>query len=97
MARVNKFCVTCYVSKAPFESLDLTDWNTPESLKRITCIIMIHAGHQNREIAVVAQCTLNTVKTIRQEVEDCDGDYEAVARRKKHNRRSDCVRTAEFL
>ena len=38
-----------------------------------------------------------TVKTIRHELENCDGDYEAVARRKQHNRRSDCVHTAEFL
>ena len=42
---------------ASFESLDLPsfiymmtermdDWNPPESWKRITCIMMIHAGHQ---------------------------------------------------
>ena len=36
-------------------------------------------------------------KTIRHEPENCDGDYEAVARRRQHSRRSDCVRTAEFL
>ena len=35
------------------------------------------------------------MRTIRHRLEDCDGDYEAVARRKKHSRRSDCVRTAE--
>ena len=50
--------------------------------------MMIHAGHQNKEITVVAQCSLNTVRTIWHELENCDRDYEAVARRKQHNRRS---------
>ena len=59
--------------------------------------MMIHAGHQNNEITVAAQCSMNTVKTIRHKQENCDGDYGAVARRKQHCRRSDCVRTAEFL
>ena len=57
--------------------------------------MMIHAGHKNKEIMVAAQCSLNTVKTIRHELKNCDGYYEAMARRKQHNRRSDCVRTAE--
>ena len=73
------------------------DWNPPESRKRIKCIMMIHAGHQNKEIMVAAQYSLNTIKTIRHELENCDGDYEAVARRKQQNGRSDCIRTAEFL
>lgn len=30
------------------------DWNPPESWKGITCIMMIHAGHQNK-IMVAAQ------------------------------------------
>ena len=59
--------------------------------------MMIHAGHQNKEITVAAQCSQNTAKTIRHELQNCDGDYEAVARRRQHNRRSNCVRTAEFL
>ena len=57
-----------------------------ENEKRITCVMMIHTIHQNKEIMVAAQCSLNTVKTIRNEMENSDGDYEAVARRKKHNR-----------
>ncbi|KAL1116511.1 hypothetical protein AAG570_004983 [Ranatra chinensis] len=40
---------------------------------------------------------MNTVKTIRHELESCNGDYEDAARRKIPSRRSDCVRTAEFL
>ena len=75
----------------------MDDWNPPESWKGITCIKMIHAGHQNTEIMAAAQCSLNTVKTIRHELKNSDGDYEAVAGRKQHSRRSDCIRTAEFL
>ena len=75
---------------ASFESLDppsficmmterMDDWNPPKSWKRMTCIMtMIHAGHQNKEIMVAAQCTLNTVMTIRHEPENCEGVYEAV-------------------
>ena len=47
---------------------------------------------------VAAQCSLKKLlKAIRHGLENCDGDYEAVAKRKQHCRRSDCVRTAEFL
>ncbi len=75
----------------------MDNWNPPESWKRITCIMMIRAGHQNNEIMYAAQCSLNTVKTIRNEVERSNEDYEAVATRKQHKRRSDCARSAEFL
>ena len=57
----------------------MDDWNTPESSERITCIMMIHTGNQNKEITVAAQCSLHTEKTISHELENCDGDYEAVA------------------
>ena len=48
----------------------MVDLKPPESWKRITCIMMIHAGHHNKEIMVVAQCSLNTVKTIRHKLEN---------------------------
>ena len=50
----------------------MDDWNPPESWKRITCIKMLHADHQNKEIIVAAQSSPNTVKTIRHELENCD-------------------------
>ena len=59
----------------------MNDRNPPESWKRITCIMMVHAGHQNKEITVAAYCSLNNLKTIRHELENSDGDYEAVARK----------------
>ena len=93
---------------ASFESLDppsfiyvmterINDCHRPESWKRITCIMMIHAGHQNKETIFAAQCSLNTVTTIRHELENCVGCYMVVARRKQHSRRSDCACAAEFL
>ena len=67
---------------ASFESFDppsfiygmterMDDWNQPESWKSITCVMMIHAGHQKKEITVAAQCSLNTVRAIRHELENC--------------------------
>lgn len=55
----------------------------------------IRAGHQNKEIIAAAQYSLNTIKTIRHGIENCNGNYEA--KRKEHSRRSDCVRKAEFI
>lgn len=40
----------------------------------------------------VAQCPLNAVETIRREMENCNEDYEAVACRKEHSRRSPYTR-----
>ena len=40
----------------------MNDWNRPESWKTITCIMIICAGHQNKEIYFAAQCSLNTGK-----------------------------------
>ena len=75
----------------------IDDWSTPESWKRKTCIILIHADHLNKEIMVAVQFSMKSVMTIWHELGNCDGDYEAVVRRKKHSGRSYFVRTAEFL
>ena len=37
------------------------------------------------------------MKAIRHQLENSDGEYEAVARRKQLNRRSDCVHTVEYI
>ena len=60
------------------------DWNPPELWKRIICIMMICTSHQNKEIMFTAQCSLNSVKTIQNEVEGCNENYEVVATRKQH-------------
>ena len=53
----------------------MDDWNPPESNERIPCIMMIHVGHQHKEITVAAQCSLYTVETIGHVLENSDGDY----------------------
>uniref|UniRef100_A0A4Y0BF18 Tc1-like transposase DDE domain-containing protein n=1 Tax=Anopheles funestus TaxID=62324 RepID=A0A4Y0BF18_ANOFN len=65
--------------------------------KRITCIMMIRAGRDNRDIMECVQCSLNTVKAIRNEMGENSDDDEAVAARKPHSQRRDCVRTDAFL
>src|SRR5215510_10665728 len=72
-------------------------WKPSEYWKRITCIMMIRSGQQTSAIMTAAECSLNTVTTIRSEMKSCNGDYEAVAARKQHSRRSDCSRTPEFI
>lgn len=59
-------------------------------MEKITFIMVIHARHQNKGIIVPTQWSLSTVKTIRYEMENCNGDYEAVAVRK------DCVAPQKF-
>ncbi|XP_061516646.1 uncharacterized protein LOC133393851 [Anopheles gambiae] len=65
--------------------------------KRITCIMMIRAGRDNRDIMQCVQCSLNTVKAIRSKLGENSEDDEAVAARKPHSQRRDCVRTDAFL
>ena len=75
----------------------MESWKRSEYWKRITCIMMIRAGHSNADITTAAQCSVNTVKTVRRDMEGCNEDYESVASRKERYRRSDCIRTAEFI
>ena len=72
-------------------------WNPSELYKRVTCVMMVRAGHTNAEIRKAAMCSLNTVKTIRVQLEECDEVVDSVIVRKQHSRRSDCVRTDAFL
>ena len=75
----------------------MNDWKPPEYWKRVTCIMMIRAGFDNRDIVAAAQCSLNTVKTVREELEECEGDVESVASRRPHKKRSDVSRSPEFV
>ena len=75
----------------------MEDRKPSEYWKRVTCIMMIRARYQNADIMTAVQCSVNTVKAVRRDMDSCNGDYEAVASRKGHSRRSDCVRTPEFI
>ncbi|XP_076044750.1 uncharacterized protein LOC143027356 [Oratosquilla oratoria] len=70
---------------------NMGDWKAPEYWKRI------RAGLKSSEILAAAQCCLNTAKAVRYELENCDGDVEAVDSRKDQSRSSDSVRTTKFV
>ena len=59
--------------------------------------MMIRAGRDNRDIMQCVQCSLNTMKAIRSELGEYSDDDEALAARKPHSQRRDCVRTDAFL
>ena len=76
----------------------MDNWDTSESLKSVIRITTIGADYQQKEIVFSAQCSLNTVKMIQNEVKwCCSGDYETVSTRKQNKKRSDCTCSAEFL
>ncbi|XP_014768730.1 uncharacterized protein LOC106868115 [Octopus bimaculoides] len=75
---------------------DMQDWKPSEYWKRVTCIMVIHAGNQNY-IMTAAQCSVNIIKVVRRDMYDRNGDYETLAFKKGHSRYSDCVRTLEFI
>ena len=60
----------------------MESWKPSEYWKRIACIMMIRAGHSNADITTAAQCSVNTVKTVRCDMESCNEEYESVARRR---------------
>ena len=40
-------------------------WKPSEYWKRVTCIMMIHAGYENADIMTAAQCSMNIEKVVR--------------------------------
>lgn len=71
---------------------DMEDWKQSECWSRAAYIMMVLAGHQNG----VAQCSVSTVKTVRCDVDGCNGDMKRIARRKGHSRRFDHVHPPNF-
>ena len=70
------------------------DWNPPELWRIFTCIMMIRADRQNKEIMFAGQCSLNTEKIW---IEGYNGNYETFATKNQHKRRPDSVCSSEFL
>ena len=73
------------------------NFNPPESWKHITAVMMIRAGCKDMEIMKTACVARNTVKSIRSELEESNSEYKKVVERKKGKRRSDSLRTPEFV
>lgn len=59
--------------------------------------MVIRAGNQNPHIMTASQCSVNTVKAAKWNVNSCSGGYAAMASRKGHNSRSDYFYTPEFI
>ncbi|QQP54659.1 Uncharacterized protein FKW44_007563, partial [Caligus rogercresseyi] len=73
------------------------NFNPLESWKRVTAVMMIRAGCKDMEIMKTACVARNTLKSIKSELEESNNDYEKVVERKKGKRRSDSLRTPEFV
>ena len=58
--------------------------------KRVSCIL-IHMGYQNDNIMTAAQCSWSIVNSVSCDMDNCNGDYEAITSRKGYNRYSDWV------
>ena len=71
----------CFKVVAEKKLGDMEDWKPSEYWKRVTCIMMICAGYQHADIMTAVQCSVNTVKAVRCDMDSCNGDYEAVASR----------------
>ena len=65
-------------------------------MERKAVLFAICAGHNNATIAKFFDLTMTWVWKVRNQLEKSGGDYEAVAKRSNHQRRSDCLRTVKF-
>ncbi|KAG0728693.1 hypothetical protein GWK47_031947 [Chionoecetes opilio] len=69
----------------------------PHLWKRHTVLMLISAGHSSSKISELLKVTEQFVRTDRRELISSDYDYEGVAERKHHSRRSDTIRNAELV
>ena len=60
-------------------------------------LFAIRARHNSAIIAKFFDLTTTCVWKVRNQLEKSGGDYEAMANRSDHQRRSDCLRTAKFI
>ena len=73
------------------------DFEPPNLWKRHGVLLAMRAGRTNKEISEFLNISIRMVQNVRKELEDSGFDYEATAERKSHDRRSDAVRTPEFV
>ena len=73
------------------------EFTFPQKRKRKAVLFAIRAGHGNATIAKFFDLTTTWVWKVRNQLEKSRGDYEAVAKRSDHQRRSGCLRTAKFI
>ena len=73
------------------------DFNPPEFWKRVTAVMMIRAGFMDCAIMKGSGMVRSSVKKVRAELKDSNNDYVNVVDRKRGKRRSDCLRTPDFV
>ncbi|KAM0736931.1 hypothetical protein ACS0PU_000024 [Formica fusca] len=75
----------------------MEDYNLTQEMKRHAVIVAIYAKHTDLEISNFLNCARSFVHKVRRELEASDGDTQSVAKRKKHEERSDTIRTTQFI
>jgi len=66
-------------------------------MKRYAVIVAIHANHNDLEISQFLKFARSFVHKVRRELEATDGNVKSVAKHKKHEARSDRVKTSHFV
>ncbi|XP_025161066.1 uncharacterized protein LOC112589993 [Harpegnathos saltator] len=75
----------------------MQDYKITQEMKRHAVIIAICAKHTDLEISNFLNCARSFVHKVRRELEASAGDVETVAKRKKHEERSDTTRNTQFV
>ena len=87
----------CYSNAAFFVQIVREETIFTQQIKRYAIIVSLAAGHTDSEIAAFLKVVRSCVFKIRSELKAAGGDVAAVAERKRHCQRSDCIRTPEFV
>ena len=75
----------------------MEDYKVTQEMKRHAVIVAIRAKHIDLEISNFLNCARSFVHKVRSELETSNGDIESAAKRKKHEERSDIIKTPEFV
>ena len=75
----------------------MDNWNPPEYWKKVTWIMLIRAGFDDRDTVAAALCPLNTLKTVREELEKCEGTWESVTCQRQLRKRLDEERSLDLV
>ena len=66
-------------------------------MERHAVIVSLAANHTDSVIAEFLNVARSFVHKVRKELEASNGDFSSVSERKKHSRRSDAVRSSDFV
>ncbi|XP_025161974.1 uncharacterized protein LOC112590242 [Harpegnathos saltator] len=75
----------------------MEEYKITQEMKRHAVIIAICAKHTDLEISNFLNCARSFVHKVRRELEASASDVETVAKRKKHEERSDTTKNTQFV